>query len=267
MKGPRADILSFSVLLILVGSVGTAGLIPLSFFGLDTVSVSNTGVNISPSNSVSYETTLTNNWDASIDVEVWAQVKTSTGVIISGPTLSATTLGALGSQSITGPLGVLNPSQNGYTLELYVWSASEPLAQVTTFNFRMTPEINIVILPSNIGGVTNPNTGTYPISQGSYFKISAIATSPHVFDYWEYTFDDGRYFTAQFNPFTLDTLQGITIKGFFKDTSIPFETLTLRAEGSGSTNPAPGTYSDIFRQGEDAIITAIPNVSKVNGLN
>jgi len=262
MKGPRADILSFSVLLILVGSVGTAGLIPLSFFGLDTVSVSNTGVNITPTNSVSYETTLTNNWNTSIDVEVWAQVKTSTGVIIAGPTLSATSLRSLESQTISGPIGFLTPSQNGYTLELYVWSASEPLAQVTTFDFRLTPEINIVISPSNIGGITSPITGTYPISQGSYFQISAIATSPHVFDYWEYTFDNGQHLTAQNNPFSLDTTQGMTIQAFFKDTSIPFETLTLRTEGSGSTNPAPGTYANVYRQGDDAIITAIPNVGQ-----
>lgn len=253
------DLMSIGLVFILFGSIGTAGLIPLAFFGVNTVSVSNTNVDVTSSGSVSYDTTLTSNWNASLNIEVWAQVKTATGVIIAGPTLSTTTLGAYETQTISGPIGGLTPSQNGYTLELFVWSATDPLAPVTKLDFRVGPQIDIVILPGTIGGSTVPGAGTYTISAGSSYLITAIPTHPFVFDYWAYTRDDGIQGSNQINPYNLNTEQGVTIQAFFRDTSIPFETLIVRTEGSGTTNPPPGTYSDVYKRGDDAVLTAIPD--------
>lgn len=88
------------------------------------------------------------------------------------------------------------------------------------------------------GGTTMPSPGNYEYDGGSYLTIIAVPAAGYVFDSWsgDYT---GTASQAQFQ-----ITQNMTIKANFKPASGGgFSTVNISVSGSGTTSPAPGTYT------------------------
>ncbi|MCK4498632.1 DUF11 domain-containing protein, partial [Candidatus Bathyarchaeota archaeon] len=89
---------------------------------------------------------------------------------------------------------------------------------------------------SSVGGSTNPASGSHVYPCSSMVNITAIADDCYEFDYWEL---DGSP-AGSSNPITVHMDDDHSLHAVFVVQG-PF-TLTIQVEGTGTTDPKPGTH-------------------------
>lgn len=265
VKAPRADLLGVGLAFLLLGAGGAAGLLPLAFLGLNTVTVFNVDVQVSGSNEAVYTAQITNNWNSTLNVDVWAQIKNPEGVIVSGPFQSPFSMSAFETQSVSRNMGIIPPRTQAYTLELYTWAGAIPLAPVTykTFNVNVPITVEIWIGPGDGGaGISNPPPGIYEINAGESITVTAIPDSDAQFN--NFMVDEEGRLTQFFdtNPLTYTPGGNVIIQpGFVKELQRTLK-IRLSPEFAGGTNPgtstpSPGSYA--YTVGQTVTLTAIPD--------
>jgi hypothetical protein len=107
----------------------------------------------------------------------------------------------------------------------------------------------LLITQSGLGSIT-PAAGSYPYNTDQSAILTAAAASGWRFNYW---LIDGSQVTT--NPLTLSMAANHTAQAIF--TQIPQWTIVVQNPiGQGSTNPAPGVYTNI--DGDVVQFTATP---------
>lgn len=262
--GLRLDVLGAGLVFLLIGIGGVTGLIPLAYLGINTITVSNVQVTVSDSNEVIYSADLLNNWNETLSVDGWAQVKSSSNVVVAGPFRAGVTLSAYGTGQLSQSMGILSSSTQQYTFELYVWSGTLALAPPTYVSFSIMPDITIdlgVLYPATPGGSTSPPPGSYDIVANSPFTVTAIPNPGYTFNLWAVDVEGSitRYETQ--NPLTVTVDRDTSITASFEK---PAEvTLTVdispefyTGETPGTTAPMPGVYT--YNLGDSVTLTAFP---------
>ncbi len=268
VNAPRIDLLGVGLAFLLLGSVGAAGLLPLAFIGLDTVKIFNVEVQVTGSNEAVYTAQISNNWNTTRNIDVWAQIKNPEAVIVSGPFKNTLSMSAFETQTVGRNMGMIPPRTQVYTLELFAWLSGPDailLAPINykTFNVAVPITVTIFIGPGDGGaGTSNPPPGTYEISSGDSITVIAIPDPDAQFNNFMVD-EDGRL--TQFfdtNPITYTPTKNVVIQpGFVKELQ---RTLKIRlspefAGGTnpGTSNPSPGTYA--YTVGQTVTLTAIPD--------
>jgi len=108
-----------------------------------------------------------------------------------------------------------------------------------------------LILTSEIGGITDPEPGTYAYDPGTEVTIEALPESGYRFSEWTGDVPSGN---ENENPITITMDSDKSITANF----IRQYTLTMSAGSGGTTDPAPRSYT--HDSGTEVTITATPEI-------
>jgi parallel beta-helix repeat protein len=113
-----------------------------------------------------------------------------------------------------------------------------------------TPSIPTYALTieAELGGTTNPSTGTYLYSRGQSVPVQAIPSPSYFFSHWE---KDGTD-VGSANPYRVVIDNNHTLQSIFACT------LKINTTAGGTTYPPPG--SEIYDVGTNASVDAIPQM-------
>ncbi|HOV32720.1 MAG TPA: leucine-rich repeat domain-containing protein [Candidatus Hydrogenedens sp.] len=101
-------------------------------------------------------------------------------------------------------------------------------------------------------GVLSPPAGIYQYAKGAVRQIYAWGNTGYMLDHWED--GDGNNLGSS-SPLEVTITEDITIRAIF--IKIPSYNLTINVNGSGTTNPTPGTYN--YSPGAVASVSAMPD--------
>ncbi len=107
-------------------------------------------------------------------------------------------------------------------------------------------------ITTTTGGTTNPASGIYTYSAGSYADVTALPSANYMFDHWVL---DGSP-AGSVNPISILMNSNHTLHAVF---SLINYTLSITTTAGGTTDPAPGTY--VYTSGSSAVVTATPDIN------
>jgi len=119
--------------------------------------------------------------------------------------------------------------------------------------FEEIPPAEYVLTIEAVGqGTTVPVPGTHIYEDGSLVGVSAIPDAGWQFDHWE------GDISSMVNPIDILITSDMLIRAVFTEVIVPPKehVVTIFVVGQGTTDPAPGTYSEL--DGTIFTITAIP---------
>jgi len=149
---------------------------------------------------------------------------------------------AVTGQAYTGTFPSILPSPNFYNEICSIYCTYTPTGAPTQYTLTVD---------HTQGGTTTPTKGTYQYDVGTTVTLTATPNQAYKFDWWvvaeqqntdnpiQVIMDEDKTATATFSPISVDY------------------TLWIGVQGSGTTNPAPGTYT--YPAGVQVQVTAIPD--------
>jgi hypothetical protein len=121
-----------------------------------------------------------------------------------------------------------------------------------------TPPVLYVLQIAVSGqGSTSPAVGSHYYGAGANVQVTGIADSGWELDHW--ILDSVN--VGDVNPYTVTMSSNHSLTAVFVEVPVVYYTLVIGVSGSGSTSPAPGTYS--YLQGTVVQVDALPNAGQV----
>jgi hypothetical protein len=145
---------------------------------------------------------------------------------------------------------------SGYSFRHWTGDASGSANPITlmmdsdkSIRAHFTKDIAVYTLSikSGGGGTTDPAPGIYSHDAGTAVTVTAVPENQHRFSHWTGDVDSAE------NPILIHMDSDLTVKANF----IRQHTLTLSAEGGGTTYPPPGNHS--YDRGAEVLIVAFPD--------